>query len=155
MSDSQTVSNMISYKNSDIRSILNGLGYRSQLNTNDPDFPISQDESELTYLPTRKAIMKFQVDYDLIVDGIANPQTIKKMQEEMYLLHNMLNLVLGTNILVNQPFYGYQTVSAVQKFQRRFIITIDGLASFSLREELLETVEDNQVLITHAHSTTA
>ncbi|BAY48205.1 peptidoglycan-binding domain 1 [Scytonema sp. HK-05] len=134
---------MTNYKNSEIRSILNGLGYRSHLNSNDLDFPISQDESDLTDEPTRKAIMKFQVDYDLTVDGVVGQQTMAKMQEEMNVLHEELNWIMGTNISLDQPFYGRKTINAVQQFQRRYIITIDGLASFALREELFETLQDN------------
>lgn len=65
---------MISYKNSEIRTILNGLGYRSRINSNDPNFPISQDESDLTDEATQKAIKKFQVDYDLVIDGIVGSE---------------------------------------------------------------------------------
>ncbi|GAB1543684.1 hypothetical protein NUACC21_63600 [Scytonema sp. NUACC21] len=139
---------MINYKNSEIRSILNGLGYRSQIHSNDPDFPISQDESELTDEPTRKAVMKFQVDCNLRVDGVVSSQTIAKMQEEINTLHYKLNQVVGTKIPLNQPFYGRHTINAVQQFQRRYIITIDGLASFPLREELFESLQDNMQDIT-------
>jgi peptidoglycan hydrolase-like protein with peptidoglycan-binding domain len=72
---------MINYTNSEIRSILNGLGYRSRINSSDPNFPISQDESDLTDLTTQKAIKKFQVDYNLTVDGIVGVETNAKMQD--------------------------------------------------------------------------
>ncbi|WP_341528463.1 peptidoglycan-binding domain-containing protein [Nostoc sp. UHCC 0302] len=68
---------MINYTNSEIRSILNGLGYKSRINSNDPNFPLSQDESDLTDQATQKAIKKFQVDYDLTVDGIVGSETSK------------------------------------------------------------------------------
>ncbi len=50
-------------------------------------------------------------------------------------------------------FYGRQTIHAVQQFQRRYMITIDGLASFPLREELVETLQDNAAQATQPDST--
>lgn len=131
---------MATYTNAEIRSILNGLGYRSKLNSRDPNFPISQDESDLTDDVTKKAIMKFQIDYDLMVDGTAGQDTIAKMQTEMTVLHDELNRILGTNIPADQPFYGLLTVGAIQQFQKNYIITVDGLASFPVREELYGTL---------------
>lgn len=138
---------MVFYSNSQIRSILNGLGYRSQLDTNDPSFPISQDESDLTDQPTLKAIKKFQIDYNLVVDGIVGSNTSNTMQEEMNVLHDELNQVLGTDLPLDQPFYGQETLSAIQQFQQQ--LQPDGLASFPVREELFKavnggTVQDNQ-----------
>ncbi len=129
---------MINYTNSQIRSILNGLGYRSRLNSNDPNFPISQDESSLTDEATQKAIKKFQIDYDLVVDGVLGQETSEKMQDEMNALHTELNQVIGTNISLDQPFYEAITLNAVQQFQQQ---NSDGIASFPLREELYQTYE--------------
>ncbi|UBF25813.1 peptidoglycan-binding protein [Kovacikia minuta CCNUW1] len=135
---------MITYQNADIRSILNGLGYRSRLNTNDPDFPVSLDNSDLTDAPTQKALMKFQVDYNLPITGIADDATLLAMQEEINVLHNELNQLLGTTIPLDQPFYGDQTIAAIKQFQNYTVngayVTIDGLASFPLREELYTTL---------------
>ncbi|MBD2520407.1 peptidoglycan-binding protein [Nostoc sp. FACHB-973] len=144
---------MINYTNSEIRSILNGLGYRSRINSSDPNFPISQDESDLTDLTTQKAIKKFQVDYDLTVDGIVGSETNAKMQDEMNSLHEELNQLLGANISLDQPFYGQITINTVQQFQRSYTNPIDGLASLTVREELYTIAQNNPAQTTQLNHT--
>ncbi|BCL33922.1 peptidoglycan-binding domain-containing protein [Nostoc sp. MS1] len=134
---------MISYKNSEIRTILNGLGYRSRINSNDPNFPISQDESDLTDESTQKAIKKFQVDYDLIVDGIVGTETSNKIEAEINSIHEELNYLLGVNISPILPFYGQITINAVQQFQRGYTNSIDGIASLTVREEMYTITHNN------------
>ncbi|BAY28044.1 peptidoglycan-binding domain 1 protein [Calothrix sp. NIES-2100] len=143
----------MNYKNSEIRSILNGLGYRSRINSNDPNFPISQDESDLTDQATQKAIKKFQVDYDLTVDGIVGSETNNKMQEEMNSIHQELNQLLGTSISQDQPFYGQLTINTVQQFQRNYTNPFDGLASLTVREQLYTIVKNNSTKTTQFNKT--
>lgn len=143
----------MNYKNSEIRSILNGLGYRSRINSNDPNFPISQDESDLTDQATQKAIKKFQVDYDLTVDGIVGSETNNKMQEEMNSIHQELNQLLGTSISQDQPFYGQLTINTVQQFQRNYTNPFDGLASLAVREQLYTIVKNNSTTTTQFNKT--
>jgi peptidoglycan hydrolase-like protein with peptidoglycan-binding domain len=128
----------MAYSNAQIRSILNGLGYRSQLQSSDPNFPLSEDDSPLADEPTIKAVMKFQVDYSLTVDGIVGQQTTSTMQVEMNSLHIELNEVVNTGISEDEPYFGPQTLAAIKQFQQQQ--QPDGIASFPLREELYSAV---------------
>jgi peptidoglycan hydrolase-like protein with peptidoglycan-binding domain len=72
----------VNYTNAQVRSILNGLGFRSRIFSSDranPSFPYTEDNSALADVVTQHAIRKFQTEYKLTVDGIAGSETKAKI----------------------------------------------------------------------------
>jgi peptidoglycan hydrolase-like protein with peptidoglycan-binding domain len=129
----------INYTNAQIRSILNGLGFRSRVFGNDranPSFPYTEDNSPLTDPTTQHAIRKFQTEYKLAVDGIAGAATKAKLEEVMRILHDELRALVDPNFPTNQPFYGLQTIAAIRTYQR--LLAEDGIATLPVREKLYE-----------------
>jgi murein L,D-transpeptidase YcbB/YkuD len=129
----------MNYTPAQFRSILNGLGYRDPIGSHDPDFPYSWDNTPLTDTHTVNAIKKFQLDYGLVVDGIAGVATMTKAATVMNEIHHELNRVLACNIFDNQPFYSPRTIAAVKQFQKTLLP--DGMINLSLRQALLEATE--------------
>jgi hypothetical protein len=127
------------YTPAEFRSILNGLGLRSRIFTNDknnPNFPLTDDSNSLTDNATKHAIRKFQVEYNLVVDGIVGDKTTTKAQEVMRILHYELRKLVAPSFPDNQPFYASQTIAAVKQYQRR--LALDGIATLPVREHLYE-----------------
>lgn len=123
------------YTNMQFRSILNGLGFRSQ-GANEPNFPVSNDDSPMTDSQTVQAIEQFQTYFHFNVDGIAGPQTMATAQQEMITLHTELNQLLGSAIPNDQPYYGPITVQLIQQFEGDYRYPINGIASLPIRQEL-------------------
>jgi peptidoglycan hydrolase-like protein with peptidoglycan-binding domain len=107
-----------SYTNAQFRNILSGLGFRSR-GLNEPNFPVSNDESELDN--DLRAVIDFQGYFDLVTDGIVGPNTWAIAQQEMYVIQYELDLVMEPEPRLhrqNAPFYGPQTAQAVAYFRR-------------------------------------
>jgi peptidoglycan hydrolase-like protein with peptidoglycan-binding domain len=129
----------VNYTNAQIRSILNGLGFRSRVFSSDranPTFPYTEDNSALTDAVTQHAIRKFQTEYKLTIDGIAGPATKAKLEQVMSILHRELKALVDPNFPTNEPFYGLQTIAAMRTFQRQ--LAEDGIATLPVREKLYE-----------------
>lgn len=129
----------VNYTNAQIRSILNGLGFRSRVFSNDrtnPSFPYTEDNSAMTDPSTQHAIRKFQTEYKLTIDGIAGSVTKAKLEQVMRILHSELKAVVDPNFPTNEPFYGLQTIAAVRTYQRQ--LAEDGIATLPVREKLYE-----------------
>jgi peptidoglycan hydrolase-like protein with peptidoglycan-binding domain len=135
---------VVSYSNAQFRSILNGLGLRSQ-GSNEPDFPVSNDNTDLDI--DRPAVIRFQDYFGLATDGIVGPQTETKAQQEMYVIQYELDLVMETEPRIrpqNAPFYGPQTADAIASFRRFSGFEPDGnlsndrIANLSVRRKLDE-----------------
>lgn len=129
----------VRYSNAEIRSILNGLGFRSRVFSGDrtnPSFPYTEDNSPLTDPNTQHAIRKFQTEYKLDVDGIAGSATKAKLEQVMRILHNELKALVDPKFPTNEPFYGLQTIAAVRTYQRQ--LAEDGIATLPVREKLYE-----------------
>lgn len=123
----------MNYTNAQFRSILNGLGYKQQTQADSSTFPLSNDNSPLTDAPTIQAIKKFQGEYQLLVDGIAGPITMNKVEQVMTILQNELNSCVNVSLPSNQPFYGPLTTAAVKKFQGKIYRVQNGIADHELR----------------------
>jgi peptidoglycan hydrolase-like protein with peptidoglycan-binding domain len=135
---------VFSYSNAQFRSILNGLGLRSQ-GSNEPDFPISNDNTDLDI--DRPAVIRFQDYFGLVTDGIVGPQTETKAQQEMYVIQYALDLAIMPEPRIrpqNDPFYGPQTAQAVAHFRYSYGFEPDGniknnrIADLSVRRKLDE-----------------
>lgn len=129
----------VNYTNAQVRSILNGLGFRSRIFSSDranPSFPYTEDNSALTDPTTQHAIRKFQTEYKLGVDGIAGPETKAKLEQVMRILHDELKALIDPNFPTDEPFYGLQTIATVRTYQRQ--LAEDGIATLPVREKLYE-----------------
>ena len=118
-----------SYTNAQFRSILNGLGLRDQ-GRNEPNFPISDDDSELD--TDRTTVMRFQRYFGLVADGIVGPRTEAKAEHEMYVIQYELDLVMKPEPRIrpqNAPFYGPQTAEAIAQFRNFCGFEPDGNAT--------------------------
>jgi peptidoglycan hydrolase-like protein with peptidoglycan-binding domain len=72
----------VNYTKAQIRSILNGLDFRSRVFSSDranPSIPPTEDNSALADAVTQHAILKFQTESKLTVDGIAGSETKTKI----------------------------------------------------------------------------
>ncbi|KAM3095098.1 peptidoglycan-binding protein [Phormidesmis sp. 146-35] len=130
----------INYTNAEIRSILNGLGFRSRVFSDDrtnPSFPYTEDNSPLTDPTTQHAIRKFQTEYKLGVDGTAGSETKAKLEQVMRILHSELRALVDPRFPMDQPFYGLQTIAAMRTYQRQ--LAEDGIATLPVREKLYES----------------
>jgi peptidoglycan hydrolase-like protein with peptidoglycan-binding domain len=134
------------YTNAQIRSILNGLGYRNP-DLNEFDFPLSSDNSPLKEAKTVQAIKDFQSYFGLVPDGVVGSNTKAKVERQMYIIHYELDLVMKPNPPLrpqNIPLYGPQTAQAVNDFRRRYgfepdrNINNDRVADLPVRRQLDE-----------------
>ena len=108
---------------------------------------------------TEKAVKEFQKKYNLTVDGIAGPNTIKKLDEviaskavatatlkkgskgeNVKTLQRNLNEVMNTDINVDGSF-GTITETTVKAFQKKYGLAVDGIygpkSAAKMRELLL------------------
>ncbi|WZF18474.1 hypothetical protein WKK05_03700 [Nostoc sp. UHCC 0302] len=76
-----------------------------------------------------------------------------KLEDEINSIHEELNQLLGTNIPLDQPFYGQITINTVQQFQRNYTNPVDGLASLTVCEELYMIAQNNLAQTTQLHHT--
>ena len=109
------------FTNAQIRSILNGMGFKKR-GTNEPNFPISEDNSSLGDELTKQAIKSFQSYFKLTPDGIVGDQTKMAFEKAMNVLHNELDIVMKPNppLRPQEPVYGLQTAQAVANFRKRY-----------------------------------
>jgi peptidoglycan hydrolase-like protein with peptidoglycan-binding domain len=129
--------------NAQVRSILNGLGFKSR-NFNEPDFPLSADDSPLDDQETVQAIVAFQKYFNLAQDGIMGSQTKAVAERALNVIHYELDVVIQPDPLLRPqvPLYGPQTAQAVSKFRRQFGFEPDGnvdndrIASLPVRRKL-------------------
>lgn len=114
------------YTPQEFRAVLRGLGYKVEANGN-----------SLTDEQTRQAIRNFQRQYNLVVDGVAGPQTQDFAGDLVRNLQHNLNLVMKPSpLLPRNHFYGLQTEAAVQQFQKLFNLPVTGVASLEVRTQL-------------------
>ncbi len=131
------------FANSQIRSILNGLGFKSR-EANEPDFPISSDNSSLDNQQTVRSVMAFQKYFNLTQDGIVGPDTKAVAERALDVIHHELDVVIKPNppLRPQAPLYGPQTAQAVSKFRRQYGFEPDGnpdtdqVASLPVRRKL-------------------
>ncbi len=128
------------YSNSQLRSILNGLGYREKVPVDSFYFPLTSDNSALIDHRTVQAIKKFQQEYQeqLKIDGIAGAQTMAMAEKAINTLQDELNAVVNANLSAHRPFYEPLTVAAVKKLQALISVEQDGIASYSVRDRLYD-----------------
>lgn len=129
--------------NAQIRSILNGLGFKSR-DLNEPDFPLSSDNSPLEDQQTVRAIVAFQKYFNLTQDGIAGSQTKAVAERALDVIHYELDVVIQPEprLRPQAPLYGPQTAQAVSQFRRQYGFEPDGnpdsdrIASLPVRRKL-------------------
>lgn len=124
------------YTNAQFRSVLCGLGYLARdfvVDGYSSNFPVTQDNSSLDGTHTKYAIMQFQQQYELVVDGIVGPQTMSKAEQVMRILQDQLNSCANAGLPSNQPFYGPLTTAAVKKLQGKVGRLQNGIADPNLR----------------------
>lgn len=119
-----------SFTNAEIRSILNGMGFKRR-GINEPNFPISIDNSFLGDALTVEAIKSFQTYFKLTADGIVGPITMAKAEEAMNVLHYELDLVMRPNppLRPQAPLYGPQTAQAIASFRNQYGFEPNGNAN--------------------------
>jgi peptidoglycan hydrolase-like protein with peptidoglycan-binding domain len=131
------------FVNAQIRSILNGLGFKSR-DANEPEFPISFDESPLEDQKTRRAVMAFQKYFNLDEDGIVGPKTKATAEHAVDIIHYELDVVIQPEprLRPQAPLYGPQTAQAVANFRNQYGFEPDGnptndqVASLDVRRRL-------------------
>lgn len=129
--------------NAQIRSILNGLGFKSR-NSNEPDFPLSSDNSPLDDQETVRAVIAFQKYFNLAQDGIVGSKTKAVAEHALDVIHYELDVVLQPDppLRPQAPLYGPQTAQAVGKFRNQYGFEPDGnpdsdcIASLPVRRKL-------------------
>jgi murein L,D-transpeptidase YcbB/YkuD len=132
----------MNYTNAQFRNILNGLGHRRHLSTDDFRFPVTNDNSPLTDTVTIEGIKRFQSEYQLVIDGIVGSITMAKAEQVMKIIQDELNQFVGAGIPKNKPFYGPQTCAAVKIFQGQIGWWQDGVATYQVRKKLYEFAQN-------------
>ena len=113
--------------NSQIRSILNGLGFKIR-EANEPDFPLSYDNSSLDDQQTVRSVRAFQKYFNLAQDGIVGPRTKAMAERALDVIHYELDVVIQPEprLRPQAPLYGPQTAQAISKFRRQYGFEPDG-----------------------------
>lgn len=124
----------MTYTNAQLRTILNGLGYTDQDEADGSTFPLSTDDSPLTNPRFVQAIQQFQIDRQLEVNGIIDPNTMSAIQTVMEKLNSELNRAVNIGFSLDSPVYNVETIAAVKLVQQRLLV--NGIASNPLREVL-------------------
>jgi hypothetical protein len=142
------------YTNAEIRSILNGLGFK-QRGTNEFHFPISSNNSPLNDVMTVEAVRRFQTYFNLTVDGIVGPQTKAMAEKAMYVIQHELDLVVKPNPPLrsqNTPLYEVEVALAVGDFRERYGFEpdenpdSDRVADLPVRRKLKELTSPQKVV---------
>jgi peptidoglycan hydrolase-like protein with peptidoglycan-binding domain len=109
------------YSNAELRNILNGLGFRKP-ESNESNFPLTNDNSQLSDRKTVEAIKAFQRYFGIASDGIVGAITKGKAEQIMNIIHYELDLVINPNppLRPQPPLYGPQTASAVAEFRQAY-----------------------------------
>jgi peptidoglycan hydrolase-like protein with peptidoglycan-binding domain len=131
------------FANSQIRSILNGLGFKSR-GANEPDFPLSSDNSSLDDQQTVRSVRAFQKYFNLAQDGIVGPNTKDVAERALNVIHHELDVIIQPNprLRPQAPLYGPQTAQAVSQFRSQYGFEPDGnpdtdlVASLPVRRKL-------------------
>lgn len=115
------------FSNAQIRSILNGLGFKGR-DADEPDFPLSSDDSALDDQETVRSVRAFQDYFNLAQDGIVGPKTKAVAEQELDVIHYELDVVIQPEprLRPQAPLYGPQTVQAVSNFRRQYGFEPDG-----------------------------
>ena len=129
--------------NAQIRSILNVLGFKSR-DLNEPEFPVSSDNSPLDDQQTVQAIVAFQKYFNLAQDGIVGSETKAAAERALDVIHYELDVVIQPEprLRPQAPLYGPQTAQVVGNFRRQYGFEPDGdpnsdrIASLPVRRRL-------------------
>ncbi len=115
------------FANSQIRSILNGLGFKSR-EANEPDFPLSSDNSSLDDQQTVRSVRAFQKYFNLTQDGIVGPDTKAVAERALDVIHHELDVIIQPDprLRPQAPLYGPQTAQAVSQSRRQYGFEPDG-----------------------------
>lgn len=113
--------------NAQIRSILNGLGFKSR-DLNESKFALSSDNSPLEDQQTVRAIVAFQKYFNLAQDGIVGSKTKAVAERTLDVIHHELDVAIKPDprLRPQAPLYGSQTAQAVSKFRRQHGFESDG-----------------------------
>jgi hypothetical protein len=84
--------------NAQIRSILNGLGFKSR-DLNEPQFPLSSDNSPLEDQQTVRAIVAFQKYFNLAQEEIMGSKTKAVAERALDVIHHELDVVINLILL--------------------------------------------------------
>jgi peptidoglycan hydrolase-like protein with peptidoglycan-binding domain len=111
------------YTNTEMRVILQGLGYDIDLNRS------------LTDRPAVIALLDFQRQFGLTRSGVADLATQRKAQSVLRELQENLRQVVDRNLMVTDN-YDSQTVRAIKTFQAKERLSVDGIATTEMRQRL-------------------
>jgi peptidoglycan hydrolase-like protein with peptidoglycan-binding domain len=111
------------YSDSDFRSILQGLGYDIDINR-----PLSDRPSVI-------ALADFQQQYGLTRTGAADLTTQRKAQTVLRQLQEDLRKVVNRDLYTTDK-YDSQTINAIKRFQAKYNLSIDGIATPEVRRKL-------------------
>ncbi|MBD2341229.1 peptidoglycan-binding protein [Calothrix sp. FACHB-156] len=132
------------YSNEAIRNILIGFGYLtpdSNVPANSP--PWKTNNNPLTDERTVTAVKKFQQDYPpLKADGIAGEKTKKVLYDTIVSLQKNLKrhgFATEAQIPSDKPFYGPETYKAVERFEQKQGLRVNGIADKEARTLLNQT----------------
>lgn len=91
---------------------------------------------------THSAVIWYQSNNGLSVDGIAGTKTLAKIKEDVTTVQQQLS-DLGYNAGKADGIFGPNTRSAVKSFQSDYNLTADGIAGSKTRAALAEAVKNN------------
>jgi peptidoglycan hydrolase-like protein with peptidoglycan-binding domain len=119
----QAVSRVAIVPHTEMRVILQGLGYDIDLNRS------------LTDRPAVIALLDFQRQFGLTRSGVADLATQRKAQSVLRELQENLRQVVDRNLMVTDN-YDSQTVRAIKTFQAKERLSVDGIATTEMRQRL-------------------
>jgi peptidoglycan hydrolase-like protein with peptidoglycan-binding domain len=111
------------YSDFDLRLILQGLGYDIDINR-----PLSDRPSVI-------ALADFQQQYRLTRTGVADLATQRKAQTVLRQLQEDLRKVVNRDLYTTDKYDG-QTINAIKRFQAKYNLSIDGIATTEVRQRL-------------------
>jgi peptidoglycan hydrolase-like protein with peptidoglycan-binding domain len=111
------------YSDFDLRLILQGLGYDIDVNR-----PLSDRPSVI-------ALADFQQQYRLTRTGVADLATQRKAQTVLRQLQEDLRKVVNRDLYTTDKYDG-QTINAIKRFQAKYSLSIDGIATTEVRQRL-------------------
>jgi peptidoglycan hydrolase-like protein with peptidoglycan-binding domain len=111
------------YSDFDLRLILQGLGYDIDVNR-----PLSDRPSVI-------ALADFQQQYRLTRTGVGDLATQRKAQTVLRQLQEDLRKVVNRDLYTTDK-YDSQTIDAIKRFQAKYNLSIDGIATTEVRQRL-------------------
>jgi peptidoglycan hydrolase-like protein with peptidoglycan-binding domain len=111
------------YSDFDLRLILQGLGYDIDVNR-----PLSDRPSVI-------ALADFQQQYRLARTGVGDLATQRKAQTVLRQLQEDLRKVVNRDLYTTDK-YDSQTIDAIKRFQAKYNLSIDGIATTEVRQRL-------------------